>query len=65
MIDAILKIVAALLPWVLDVFLNPERKVKGENEAFDKALANSDSDTIARLLSQRYDGVRHKKRDNS
>lgn len=66
MIDAILKIAATLLPWVMDIFLNPERKIKRENESFDKAIAEGDSNTIARLLSQRYDGVQHnKKRDNS
>jgi len=57
MVSAILKIISELLPWLLGLF-NEEAKTRRENEAFDKAIADSDADTISRLLSERFDRVR-------
>ena len=59
MVSAILKIISELLPWLLGLF-NEEAKARRENEAFDKAIANNDADTISRLLSERYDRMRSK-----
>lgn len=61
--NAILKIIAILLPLVLKLFA-PEAQRRKENEKFDKALAENNPDDIARLLSERYDRVRQKKRSN-
>jgi hypothetical protein len=61
--SAILQIIAAIMPLVLKL-LAPEAQRRRENEAFDKALAKTDTDAISRLLSERYDRVRKKERNN-
>jgi len=57
MISAILSIIATILPRVMELF-DPEAKRRRENEAFDKAIANTDAAAISSLLSQRFDRVR-------
>jgi hypothetical protein len=57
MVSAILKIISELLPWLLGLF-NEEARARRENEAFDKAVAGNDHESISRLLSERFDRVR-------
>lgn len=64
MITAILTIIAAALPLVLELF-SKEVKVQRRNNEFDKAIAENDVDSISRMLSERYDSVRAKNSSNS
>jgi len=57
MIDAILQIIALILPWIMECF-SKQSATRRENEAFDSALAKNDAALAARLLSQRYDRLR-------
>ncbi|HSW64299.1 MAG TPA: hypothetical protein VLH56_13475 [Dissulfurispiraceae bacterium] len=57
-IGAVLSIVAFVLPLLYDAFFSQGRKVESGNEKMDKALADGNSDDIARLLSARVDRVR-------
>jgi hypothetical protein len=64
MISAIFQIISKLLPFVLKLFA-PEAQRRRENAEFDKALAENNPDDITRLLSERYDRVRRKKKRNN
>jgi hypothetical protein len=64
MITAILSIIAAILPYVLELF-SKEAKVQRGNSEFDKAIAENDVDSISRMLSERYDSVRKKNSSDS
>jgi hypothetical protein len=59
MITAILQVIAALLPWIMEIF-GQEAKTRRQDEAMDKALANGNVDDIGRLLSERFDRLHAK-----
>jgi hypothetical protein len=57
MITAILQIIAAILPWIIEI-LGEEAEKGRKNAAFDTALAKNDAALVSRLLSERFDTVR-------
>lgn len=60
MIAAILQILAAIIPIIMEA-LDERKQVHQADETFDRALADGDADAIGSLLSARYDRVRHKR----
>lgn len=58
--------VAAIIAAVLGLWLKKSRtKKEKEDEEMDKAIADRDADTVARIFSERFDRVRNKNRNSA
>jgi hypothetical protein len=64
MIAAILQIIAAIVPWIMEAF-DAESQIRRKNAQIDDAIAKNDTAAITRMLSQRVDRVHAKSRHSA
>jgi hypothetical protein len=63
MIAAILQIIAAIVPWIVEAF-DAESQIRRRNAQIHDSIAKNDATAITRYLSQRVDRVHAKGRLN-